>query len=383
MGDAKRYFSAVRGKTMRVVIAGGGLTGLTAGVALRAAGHDVVVVERAPAIRAAGSGIGLWRNALNVFERVGLGAPVDGISTVIDTWFFDPAGRRLRAEGFTAEDHQLTLIPRGALNDLLAGAIGPSRIRLGAGVTGFDEGPDGVAVHLSTGEGLDADLLIGADGVHSSVRAQLVPGSEPVPHAGHYAWRALVPAGQERHQSTVLTIGHNRTRGGYSRISGDRTMWMVNQFDCPPLTGTKREQALERAHRLNDGGWQDDLLRMIESTPEDDILFNPVLIVPVLPTWTGARTALIGDAAHALSPHISAGGNLGIEDVGVLVSWLNRDSGLSSALHEYEKARMLRFDRVRQLSAEVEAASGAAQFAERYATFSHWMLTTEPEAYPS
>ncbi|AGL16456.1 NAD(P)/FAD-dependent oxidoreductase [Actinoplanes sp. N902-109] len=367
---------------MRVVIAGGGLTGLTAGVALLRAGHDVVVVERAPAIRAAGSGIGLWRNAITVFERIGLGPQVQHISTIVDTYFFDPAGRRLRAEGFTAEDHQLVLIPRGALNDLLAAAIGASRIRLGAAVTGFDEGPDGVAVRLSTGEVLSADLLIGADGVHSSVRAHLVPGSEPVPHGGHHAWRALVPAGRERHRSTVVTIGHQRTRGGYSRISGARTMWMVNQFDCPPLTGAKREQALERAHRLNDGGWQDDLLRLIESTPEEDILFNPVLIVPELPAWTAAHTVLIGDAAHALSPHISAGGNLGIEDVGVLVSWLSREPELSSALHEYEKARRLRFDRVRQFSAQIEAADGAAEFAERYATFSHWMLASGPDAYP-
>ncbi|GAA0586785.1 FAD-dependent monooxygenase [Paractinoplanes ferrugineus] len=368
---------------MRVVIAGGGLTGLTAGVALRRAGHDVVVVERAPAVRAAGSGIGLWRNALHVFERIGLGPQVDRISTVVDTYFFDPAGHRLRAAGFGPADHQLFLIPRGALNDLLAAAVGAARIRLGVAVTGFDDGPAGVAVHLSDGEVLNADLLVGADGVHSSVRAHLVPGSEAVPHAGHYAWRGLVPAGPERPRSTVLTIGHRRTRGGYTRIAGDRTMWMVNQFDCPPLTGTKREQALERAHRLNDGGWQDDLLRMIESTPADDILFNPVLIVPELPTWTGPHTVLIGDAAHALSPHISAGGNLGIEDVGVLASWLSRDPEPAAALPGYEKARRLRFDRVRRLSAEVAAASGAAEFAERYATFSHWMLASEPDAYPA
>ena len=367
---------------MRVVVAGGGLVGLTAGAALRRAGHNVVVAEQASEIRAAGSGIGLWRNALDVFDRIGIGAQVGRISTTIDTWFFDPAGHRLRAPGFGPEDHQLTLIPRAGLNDLLADAVGRSRIRLDARVVGFDERRDDVAVRLSTGEELSADLLIGADGVYSRLRAQLVPGSEAVPHVGHFAWRALVPAGRENPDGTVLTIGHHRTRGGFSRIAGDRTMWMVNQFDCPPLTGTRKEQALERAKRLNDGGWQDDLLRLIESTPEDAILVNQVMIVPPLPTWTSAHTTLIGDAAHGLSPHISAGGNLGIEDVGVLMSLLDGGADLLSALPEFQKMRMLRFDRVREFSAAVEAAADAAEFAERYATFSHWMLSTEAEAYP-
>jgi 2-polyprenyl-6-methoxyphenol hydroxylase-like FAD-dependent oxidoreductase len=367
---------------MRVVVAGGGLTGLAAGAALRRAGHHVVVAEQAPAVRATGAGIGLWRNAQTVFEQIGIGPQVAAIGTTVDTWFFDAAGHRLRAEGFGAEDHQLTLIPRPALNDLLAEAVGRSNIRLDARVLRFDERPDDVAVHLSTGEVLTADLLIGADGVHSTVRAHLVPGSDAVPHAGHYAWRALVPAGQERRESTVLTVGRDRTRGGYSRIAGGRVMWMVNQIGSGTLTGTLREQALARAHRMNDGGWHDDLIRLIESTPEESILRNEVLVVPPLPTWTGARTTLIGDAAHALSPHISAGGNLGLEDVGVLAAFLHGEPDLPAALQAFGAARMLRFDRVRELAADVAAATDAATFADRYATFSHWMLTTEEEAYP-
>ena len=361
---------------MRVVVAGGGLTGLTAGAALRRAGWEVVVAEQAPAIRAAGAGIGLWRNAVTVFEQIGIAAQVERIGTTVDTWFFDPTGHRLRADGFAEEDHRFTLVPRAALNDLLADAVGRSRIRLGARVVGFDERTDHVAVHLSTGEVLTADLLVGADGVYSNVRAHLVPGSEAVPHTGHHAWRALVPAGQERHDSTVLTVGHNRTRGGYSRIAGDRVMWMVNQFGCPPLTGNRKEQALERARQMNDGGWHDDLTRMIEATPEEAILANQVMIVPPLPTWTGERTTLIGDAAHALSPHIAAGGTLGVEDVGVLTDFLSEEPDLPSALRGFQKARMLRFDRVQELSGQVERAADATEFAERYAAFIHWMLDT-------
>ena len=87
----------------------------------------------------------------------------------------------------------------------------------------------------------------------------------------------------------------------------------------------------------------------------------------------------IGDAAHGLSPHIAAGGILGIEDVGVLRTELQNPPSLSEALTTYERSRIPRFDRVREFSADVEHAVGAAEFAERYVAFSHWMLTTAPQ----
>ncbi|WP_067890258.1 FAD-dependent monooxygenase [Nocardia vaccinii] len=115
---------------------------------------------------------------------------------------------------------------------------------------------------------------------------------------------------------------------------------------------------------------------MIEATPEEAILENPILLVPELSCWTGPHVVLIGDAAHGLSPHISAGGALGVEDVGVLCACLCADADLANALSEYERRRRERFDRVRAFSTEVEFAADAEEFAQRYAAFSHWMLTT-------
>ncbi|WP_257153806.1 FAD-dependent monooxygenase [Streptomyces lunaelactis] len=119
-------------------------------------------------------------------------------------------------------------MPRPELNNLLADTIGRDRIRLDAHVTGYTETGSDVAVHLANGETLRTDLLIGSDGVHSHVRKQLVPGSDAVTHSGHYAWRAIVPTGNQKPEATVLTVGHRRTRGGYARIARDRTVWMVN-----------------------------------------------------------------------------------------------------------------------------------------------------------
>ncbi|MEU9454170.1 FAD-dependent monooxygenase [Streptomyces sp. NPDC048277] len=363
---------------MRTVIVGGGLVGLTTAASLGLIGHEVTVLEQAPAVRAAGAGIGLWPNALREFDRIGIGAAVRALGNGIDTWFHDAAGRPIRADGYDASDHRFLLVPRPALNIVLADAVGRDRIRLDAHVSGYTEDGPEVVVHLADGAELRADLLIGADGVHSRVRAQLAPGSEAAPHAGHYAWRALVPAGDERPGGTVLTVGRDRTRGGYARVSDGQTMWMVNQFEAGPLTGGKRDRALDRARNLAEAGWHDDLLRMIADTPEEAILENQIMFVPPLQRWTGERVALIGDAAHGLSPHISAGGTLGVEDAGVLRASLDAEPDTAKALLRYEAARIARFEEVREHSAAVELAADAAEFAQRYAAFSHWMLTTAP-----
>ncbi|MEV7319523.1 FAD-dependent monooxygenase [Streptomyces sp. NPDC093970] len=363
---------------MRTVIVGGSLVGLTAAASLQLNGDEVTVLEQAPEVRAAGAGIGLWPNALREFDRIGIGATVRALGSRIDTWFHDADGRRIRAAGSAASDHRFLLVPRPALNSLLADTVGRDRIRTGARATGYTEDGPEVVVHLADGTDLRADLLIGADGVYSRTRAQLVPGSEAVAHDGHYAWRALVPAGDERPEGTVLTVGRDRTRGGYARVTEGRTMWMVNQFDAGPLTGGKRDRALARARNLAGAGWHDDLLRMIAETPEEAVLENQIMVVPPLDRWTSPRVALIGDAAHGLSPHISAGGTLGVEDAGVLRAALAAGPDTRTALARYEAARTARFTEVRAHAAAVEQAVGAREFAERYAAFSHWMLTTAP-----
>ncbi|MFI5843064.1 FAD-dependent monooxygenase [Catenuloplanes sp. NPDC051500] len=363
---------------MRVIIAGGGLVGLTTGLALHRAGADVLVCEQATEIRAAGAAIGLWRNALDVFARIGVGDDVEAIGTTVRTWFYNAAGDRFRAPGSTEADHTMLLLPRPELTRLLADVLTPARIRLGRTVTGFDERPGAVTVRFDDGSSADADLLIGADGVYSRVREALLPGYRATPHAGHHAWRAVVPAGDEPAQGSVLTVGHHRTRGGFTRTYGGNTTWMVNQFDCPPLTGTVKEQALQRAGHLDDGGWGEPLRRLIARTPDDRILHNQIVVVPRLPRFSGARVALIGDAAHGLSPHISAGGTLGIEDVGVLAGLLGPGADVSAALARYDADRLTRYDTVHELSAAVERSRDAEEYARHYAAFSHWMLAEAP-----
>lgn len=359
---------------MRVIIAGGGIVGLTTGTAFKATGWDVLVCEQAAEIRAAGAAIGLWPNALDVLSELGLGEAIQAICTPVETWFYNAEGDRLRAPGFDVADHTFQLIPRPELNQLLAQAVGFANIRLGAKVIAFEENADHVVVRFSDGRVEHANLLVGADGVYSALRAQLVPGHAAQEHQGHHVWRGMLPSGDEPAEGSILTVGHQRARGGYARTHGGQVVWMVNQFDSVAPTGTKKEEALRRAALLGDHGWNDALAKLIERTPEAQILHNQIMYVPPLPRWTSKRVVLIGDAAHGLSPHISAGGTLGVEDVHVLIQAMQKQSTIASALSSYESNRIPHYARVHKLAHAVELARDAREYALTYARFTHWML---------
>ena len=364
---------------MRVIVAGGGIVGLAAGAALRRAGAEVVVAEQAPEIRAAGASIGLWANALEVLGSIGVGERIAALGTGISTWFYDAGGRPHRSAGHGEADHAFLLVPRPELNQTLADAVGRDNLVLHRRVVGFTEDADGVKVRFSDGSEDRADLLVGADGVYSKVREQLLPGSSAREHVGHFAWRGVLPTRDEPASGSVLTVGRDRTRGGFTRTYGGMTMWMVNQFDCAPPTGPVKQRALERAARISENGWNEALFDLIEATPDEAILENQIMFVPELPRWTSDRVALVGDAAHGLSPHIAAGGTLGVEDIGVLTRKLAAAPGISAALKAYEADRLPRYTKVREHSRAVERSADAREYAETYAAFSHWMLANRPK----
>ncbi|MCS7477897.1 FAD-dependent oxidoreductase [Umezawaea endophytica] len=362
---------------MRVVVIGAGIIGLTTGLALRDAGFDVLVCEQAPEIRAAGASLGLWRNALAVYDRLGVGDQVAAIGKPSGMWFHDPTGRLMEPAGYSPADHHYLLVHRAKLNDRLADALGHDNIRLDARFVRYEESPDRVVAHFADGSSEECDLLVGADGAYSVVRAQLVPDSEAREHVGHHAWRAVLPDVGDSVTSDVLVVGDRGFRGGYARTYDGGAFWLLSQFNAPELTGTVKQQCLERARDLDVDGWNSTLSRLIESTPDDKILHNQIMVVPPLSHWVSARVALAGDAAHAMSPHITAGATLGVEDAALLVDRLTLHGDVPAALVDYEADRIPHYEEVARRSAAVEHSTTPDEFAAAYASFSNWMMTRE------
>jgi 2-polyprenyl-6-methoxyphenol hydroxylase-like FAD-dependent oxidoreductase len=147
------------------------------------------------------------------------------------------------------------------------------------------------------------------------------------------------------------------------------------QFGAPPPAASVKEECLTRSAWLTDGTWDCKLTELIDATPEQDILRNQIMVVPPLNRWVSQRVALIGDSAHAMSPHITAGASLGVEDVGVLRDKLGADAGLTAALKEYEADRLPRYRQSAVFSRAAEVTETPEDFARNYAAFSHWLLT--------
>ena len=346
----------------RALVVGAGIVGLTTAIALRRAGLDVVVTERAPEIRAAGSSLGLWPNALAAFDSLGVGDRIRAIGKPAEMYFHGPAGELLETPGYGSDDHGYLLVPRPQLNEVLA----DGDIRCDKDFVSYVESGDGVTARFADGSTYDADLLIGADGVYSRVRSQLVPGSQAVEHVGHHVWRAITDGHVDRDR---MILGDNRCRGGYARTRDGRVYWLVNQFDSAEPVGSRPEEALARAAHLHDPV----LAEVIKSTPEADILHNQIMIVPPLSRWTSDRVVLAGDAAHAMSPHITAGASLGVEDAALLAELLSQND-IPTAFAAYEADRIARYDAARIASAKVEHAATPYEFAQNYAAFSRWMM---------
>ncbi|WP_037065382.1 FAD-dependent oxidoreductase [Pseudonocardia acaciae] len=360
----------------RALVAGGGIVGLTTALALRRVGLDVTVVEQAPEIRSTGTSLGLWRNALAVFSDLGIADRIRAVGRPASMYFHDAAGRLLETPEHGPADHDYFLANRPLLNDVLADAVGRAHIRLSTRVAAYTETADSVTVHFSDGSADTFDLLVGADGLHSAVRTHLIPSAMPRPHPGHHTWRGLLPPGAADVTGAAMTVGHHRCRGGYARTHDGGAYWLVSQLGSPTPTAGAKSEALTRAEHLNDNGWNDQLLTVIAATPDDQVLHNPITIVPPLPRWTSHRVALAGDAAHAMSPHITAGASLGIQDAAALSHHLAAHPDMPQALAAYESDRIPHYARVRTLSDAVEHYRTPAEFAHRYAAFTHWMINS-------
>ncbi|MCG0284197.1 FAD-dependent monooxygenase [Streptomyces sp. PSAA01] len=350
---------------MSVLIAGAGIGGLAAALSLHAAGVGTVVVESAREIRPLGVGINLLPHAVRELIELGLGDELAAIGVATaENVYADRFGRRVfteprgMAQGYRWPQYS---VHRGELQRLLLAAVrerlGADAVRTGARVVGCDDSAEGagprerggVRVRIldratGTVEESAARALIGADGLHSAVRAALHPQDGPLLWSGIRMWRGTTRAEPFLTGRSMVIVRDGDAELVAYPIGGGRVNWVcqVRVSEPGPLTG---DAAWNRAGRLADVlpyfdhwrlGWLDVSGLLVNS---GEILEYPMVDREPLPWWGSGRVTLLGDAAHPMYPVGANGASQAVVDARVLARELARTDAVPTALARYETER--------------------------------------------
>jgi 2-polyprenyl-6-methoxyphenol hydroxylase-like FAD-dependent oxidoreductase len=327
---------------MKAIIIGGRITGLASALALTRRGWQVEVPERAPEFTEAGAGLPLWPNALRALDALGVGEPVRGRATLSgQAGIRDAAGRWLSRTD-TAELERrygpVAVIHRADLLAVLRAAAPDEALRPGTAVQ-----PDGTAAH-SAGVSR-ADLIVGANGVHSITRRSAWPDA-PVPrYADYTGWRLVtspVPLAE-----TSESWGRGE-RFGYARLA-DRRIYCYATANAPGGAADGGPAGLVRRF----GGWHDPIPALPDAADPRVVLHHDLYELPPLKTYTLGRVALVGDAAHAMTPNLGQGACQALEDAVVLGDVMASGAGLAA----YDRQRRPRTQMIARRSRRIGAAA--------------------------
>ncbi|WP_406141238.1 FAD-dependent monooxygenase [Streptomyces sp. NBC_01089] len=322
------------------VVIGGGIGGLAAALGLRRIGWEVTVVERAPVLGDAGAGISLAANGIRALDALGVGDEVRGAARPQYTGGTRrPDGRWLaRMDGAALEralGTPIVGIPRATLHRLLRAALPPGSLVVGADVTSVDRS-DPARVLVRHGDTvLGADLVVAADGIAGRVRGGLFPEHPGPVHSGSTVLRAITEHPVGLRSDFELTWGRGAEFGHIAFTDG-RAEWhaVVNS-----PAGVRYADPLAEVRRRF-GGWHDPIPALLDATRPDAVLHHDVgeLVTP-LPAYAVGRVALLGDAAHAMTPHLGQGACQALEDAVTLAAALAGASTVESALQRYDAER--------------------------------------------
>jgi 2-polyprenyl-6-methoxyphenol hydroxylase-like FAD-dependent oxidoreductase len=344
---------------LRIAVIGAGIGGLSAAVGLHRAGFAVDVYEQAPELTEVGGGINMGPNAIRVLRGYGLAAALDrdGVKPLSGHQRRWQDGRTLQKSPLNPQCEELYGAPHMTFHrrDLLAAIAGgfPSaRIHLDHRLAGFEDRGDRVDAWFDNGARLLVDALVGADGIHSTVGAQLFGNEEPE-FAGCVAYRGLVP--MDRVADLGLDQGNQSWLGPgghfvHYPVSGRRLLNFVGwtEHDTWNREDWTDRATIERALAAF-GDWHPQVRRIIAAA--DTCFIWALFDRDPLPRWSVGRVTLLGDACHPMYPFMGQGAAQAIEDGAALAACLAAGSNNPvAALKRYEQRRLPRVSRLQAMS---------------------------------
>jgi 2-polyprenyl-6-methoxyphenol hydroxylase-like FAD-dependent oxidoreductase len=339
---------------MDVVVVGAGLGGLAAAAAAHRAGHAVCVLERSATLRETGAGIGLMPNGVRALDALGLGGPVRARATPLPAGggLRDRHGRPLLAVDQAAIARRagapLVVVDRTWLHRLLVDALPTGTVRTGTAVDEVHD--DGVRVRLTGATDVGADLVVVADGARSRLRTALFPGHLGLEGSGEYAARALARAGLAVEPVPGELVDHHTgERFGCFPLADGRTYWYATwaAADGLPTEPVARLAALRARH----ADWHPVVPALLDATdPAAVHVAETVRLITPLPALARGRVALLGDAAHTMTPDLGQGGCQAFEDAVALGAVLDGTgpAEVGAALNRYDTLRRRRTTALQQ-----------------------------------
>jgi FAD-dependent urate hydroxylase len=314
-----------------VIVVGAGIGGLTAAIALQRAGNRVRVLEQASELRPAGAGISLWSNGVKVLDALGLGDDVAAVGgrmkrmgyrdrhgTPMCEFSLAPLVERVGEHPYPVRRSDLQALLLRALGD--AGDGSGDVVRTGQRCVGVDDLGDLVVVRLESGEHLEGDLAVTADGTHSRLRAQVLGRETERTYLGYHNWNGIVPddAALGDPTSWIMHVGDGRRVSTMPVRDGQYFFFDVPLDD--PVPNRDDPQGALRAHFA---GWDPLVQRLIEAIDPPGVANVAIHTHEPLNRFAFGRVVLIGDAAHTAAPDLGQGGCMAMEDALVLANFVS------------------------------------------------------------
>ncbi len=323
-----------------MIIAGGGIGGMAAALALYRAGHSCSVYERAPAFTEVGAGMSLWPNATRVLKTLGvldqllaIGEPVTRFNLLRSD------GKMISTIGMDGFATPALCLHRADLHRYLRDPLPADCIVSDQRLISFTRDAGGVTAKFTGGLEVAAAGLIGADGINSIVRLQLHGTAAPV-YRGYCIWRGIAS------DCDGIVLGHiSETWGvgqrfGIMPMGGDRICWYATRNGPPSLPDAPEGSKREVLELFKD--WHRPIPALIEATDESTIMKNDARDRPPLKWWGRGRVTLLGDAAHPITPNLGQGAGMAIEDAACLVKSLGAAPSVAAGFCAYEALRIHR-----------------------------------------
>jgi salicylate hydroxylase len=349
----------------KILIAGAGLGGLAAASFLTKAGHDVSIYEQAPKLEEIGAGIQISANAMHALCTLGLEQAITAVGVRPAAYVFrlHDTGEEIQRFALSEEHERLhgapyTQMHRADFHALLAAKaeeLKPGVVNLNKRATGFEEDADGVTLHFADGSSARGDLLIGADGLKSVVRKQIV-GETPANYTGDAAWRVTVPT--ERLPPGLVEPAMNLFLGPgghavFYYLRGGRLLNFVGIIETDEVLEESWTVKLPWERLKADyRGWHQIVQTVIDAADRDQCYRWSLHNRLPISNWSTQRATLLGDAAHATLPYLAQGAVMAIEDGAVLSRALAEEDTIPAALQLYQRNRIPRTSRIVLQSSE-------------------------------